>query len=163
MGPSLSAPQPKIQPHLVNASFCYADLVVCAVIRLAIRSGLTRFIVSYDIACKYSLKFLRRVLGGDVKLLPPDLQALPDILWLIGKFHIGGHREECLKQFSFDFNKLVGRMSGELVETVWAELNWLKQQCREMAPGSRIELINAHMNHWNFGKVTTMGESGSGI
>lgn len=122
------------------------------------RSGLTRLVVSYDIACKYSVHFLQRVLGGDVKLLQPQFESLAEMLWLIGKFHIGGHREECLKKFSFDYNELVGRMSGELVETVWAELNWLKQQCREMSSGSRIEVMTENMNYWNFAKVTRMGE-----
>lgn len=113
--------------------------------------------MSYDIACKYSIHFLRRVLGGNVKLLDRDFENLADMMWLIGKFHIGGHREECLKQFSFDYNDLVGRMSGELVETVWAELNWLKQQCREMSAGSRIEVMTENFNFWNFCKVTRMG------
>lgn len=115
--------------------------------------------MSYDIACKYSINFLERVLDGPVKLIPPEFESLPKILWLIGKFHIGGHREECLKKFSFDYNELVGRMSGELVETIWAELNWLKQQCREMSPESRIEVVSEAFNQWNFGKNAGMGES----
>lgn len=142
-----------------NSRYRYSDLVVCAIIRAAVRSGITRLIISYDIACKYSIHFLERVTGGKVRLLPEEFKELPNILWLIGKFHIGGHREECLKKYSFDYNDLVGRMSGELVETIWAELNWLKQQCREMGPGSRMDLMTEHLSHWNFGKLVRMGRS----
>lgn len=84
--------------------------------------------------------------------------SLATITWLIGKFHLAGHKEECSKKFSFNYNDLVGRMSGELVETIWAAFNWLKFQTREMGPGPREETLSDAMNFWNWLKIVRMGE-----
>lgn len=124
------------------------------------------FIFSYDIACKYSVHFWERIknaLGNKPPLFSAKSSeafetGLAAMTWLIGKFHLGGHKEECSKTYSFNYNSLVGRMSGELVETIWAAFNWLKYQTREMGPGTRIETLSDAMNHWNWLKIIKIGE-----
>lgn len=115
----------------------------------ALDNGLADVILSYDIACKYSVNFLKRVKTSPDQLLPEDIDKHIRITWLIGKFHLGGHKEECAKMYSFNYNKNVGRMSGELVETIWATFNALKPQTREMGPGPRREMLTDAMNFWN--------------
>lgn len=123
-------------------------------------NGLEDVIFSYDIACKYSVNFLKRVttagIDGEAPLISSEIETMLKITWLIGKFHLGGHKEECAKKYSFNYNESVGRMSGELVETTWLTFNALKYQTREMGPGPRRELITAAMNFWNALKVARM-------
>ena len=94
-------------------------------------------------------------------LCPPsrNLQSLVSILWLVGKFHLGGHREECQKAFNFNYTNGVGRMSGELVETIWSYFDYLKYQTREMGPGSRHEMLSDAMNYWNWQKLVKISKS----
>lgn len=117
--------------------------------RWALDNGVADVILSYDIACKYSVNFLKRVKTNPNPLLPDEIDKHIRITWLIGKFHLGGHKEECSKKYSFNYNKNVGRMSGELVETIWATFNALKPQTREMGPGPRREVLTDAMNFWN--------------
>lgn len=85
-------------------------------------------------------------------------EILSLIVWLIGKFHIGGHQKSCSARFSFNYTIGAGRMSGELVETIWVEFNFYKHQTREMTEGGRRDLLNDAFNHWNWMKCIGMGE-----
>lgn len=135
--------------------------------------GVLDFIVSYDIACKYSVNFVKRVteefrseevegqqstrISPGRSLLPASFFESASVKWLIGKFHLGSHRDECLKEYSFNFTRGVGRMSGELVETIWAYFDYLKYQTREMSEGARKELLTDAMNWWNWQKLVKIG------
>ncbi|KAG9016017.1 hypothetical protein FRB90_003840 [Tulasnella sp. 427] len=138
--------------------FYYVDVPMASVIDASIKEGLKDMIISYDIACKYSINFIKRVCDSPYPLLPPNLQSLVSIMWLIGKFHLGGHREECQKAFNFNYTSQVGRMSGELVETIWAYFDYLKYQTREMGPGSRQEMLSDAMNYWNWQKLVKLSD-----
>lgn len=124
----------------------------------SIASGIKDIIFSYDIACKFSINFLERVTGGPYTLLPADFDELVSVVWLIGKFHLAGHQEDCKKRFNFNYTKGVGRMSGELVETLWSYFDYLKYQTREMGQGSRQEMLSDAMNAWNWHKLVKMSE-----
>lgn len=126
------------------------------VIDATINEGLKDLVISYDIACKYSINFLNRVRDSPYPLLPPNIQSLVSIVWLIGKFHLGGHREECHQAFNFNYTSGVGRMSGELVETIWSYFDYLKYQTREMGPGARQEMLSDAMNYWNWQKIVKL-------
>ncbi|KIO31440.1 hypothetical protein M407DRAFT_67938, partial [Tulasnella calospora MUT 4182] len=142
--------------------FHYVDVPMSMVINTAIDRGLRDLVISYDIACKYSINFLNRVCASPYPLLPPDVQSLVSITWLIGKFHLGGHREECHQSFNFNYTPGVGRMSGELVETIWSYFDYLKYQTREMGPGARQEMLSDAMNYWNWRKIVKLGMLQSG-
>ncbi|KAG9017173.1 hypothetical protein FRB90_001477 [Tulasnella sp. 427] len=139
--------------------FHFVDVPMSMVIQAAIDSGLKDLVISYDIACKYSINFLDRVSNTAYPLLPANLQSLVSILWLIGKFHLSGHREECQKFFNFNYTKGVGRMSGELVETIWSYFDFLKYQTREMGPGSRQEMLSDAMSYWNWQKIVKLSDT----
>lgn len=108
-------------------------------------------LLSYDVACKWSIWFLRRL-----ALAPalPWAEGIPKLqtTYLIPKFHLGSHRPECADKYSFNYTEGVGRMHGEMVETIWAALNWLQYSTREMAAGHRREVISEAMNFWNWRK-----------
>ena len=129
------------------------------VIRQGLVDEVKRFVISYDIACKYGIGFKNRVSCGSIKLLDPDHLTDDLLCWLVPKFHLGGHQPSCADLFSFNYTKDVGHMSGELVETPWASLNWLQYSTREMGWGTRRDYLNIHFNHWNWKKIQRMGQS----
>ena len=53
---------------------------------------------------------------------------------------------------------LVGWMDGEAPERAWADSNLLAYSTREMGPGSRRDTIDDSFGHWNWAKVTELGE-----
>lgn len=115
-------------------------------------------IFSYDIACKYSINFLRRVTEGDVPLLDSTAdEAESKLTWLIGKFHLGAHKQECTEKYSFNYTWGVGRMSGELVETIWADFNFFRHQSKEMTVAARKDILNDAFNQWNWNKIIHLG------
>lgn len=139
-------------PHRSNLRFREVDIAVASVLLHCFMWGLTMVPFSYDIACKYGINFWARVSEGEIPLIDPVWKAICTIVWLVPKFHINGHKQECMEKFSFHFTKWVGRISGELVETPWAALNWLKYSTRKMLAGARADLLSDHFNEWNWGK-----------
>ncbi len=121
--------------------------------------GILWFIISYDIACKFGLRFLNRVLGAPYPLFEEnDRKTLEAITWLVPKFHLGGHQPECSDKYSFNYTAGVGRNHGEGVETIWSTLNWLKYSTREMGLGHRVEVLNDNMQAINWSKIQNIGD-----
>ncbi|KIJ36825.1 hypothetical protein M422DRAFT_77334, partial [Sphaerobolus stellatus SS14] len=119
--------------------------------------GTKRIIISYDIACKYHIHFDKRIANGDYPLMMPKERrqlAKKDIVWLVPKFHLAAHIENCADRFSFNWTKNVGRTSGESVDTIWANLNGLALATREMGFGHHRDAITDAMLAWNFRKTT---------
>jgi len=121
------------------------------------RRGCPRCLFSYDLSCKYCVNFLSRVTGGGGKVKLFDIKN-PKIDFLVPKFHLASHKPSCADTYSFNFTPLVGRMSGELVETVWSCFNWLQYSTREMGGGNRRDILFDHMNFWNWCKIIRMRE-----
>ena len=111
-------------------------------------------IVSYDIACQWSVYLKRRMANLDYTFL--DCWA--HVVYLVPKFHLPAHVIACRTQFSFNFTKGVGRMDGEAPERGWAEVNPLAASTKEMGPGSRHDTLDAHFGDYNWRKFIRMGE-----
>lgn len=154
-GPLPSSLSPLTSQRYFANRFRYVDVAFASVINIYLLLGILLFGISYDIACKYSIHFLARVVGA---LLPEELlhRASTWLRWFVPKFHLGGHQPSCADQFSLNYAKGVGRLHGEHVETVWSDLNPLKYSTREMAPGTRIEVLSDAMNEWNYKKLITI-------
>ncbi|KIJ55893.1 hypothetical protein M422DRAFT_132983, partial [Sphaerobolus stellatus SS14] len=120
-----------------------------------LKRGLKPIMISYDTACKYHIHFKKRISNGDYPLLKPKERRQlneRDIIWLVPKFHLAAHIEECADKFSFNWTKNVGRTSGESVETIWASLNGMATATREMGFGHRKDTIADAMNALNLRK-----------
>lgn len=139
-----------------SCRFRYMDIAVCNGMRPFIESGVPRVVLSYDVACKYSVNFKKRVMPADESKTALLDNCPPQITFLVPKFHLEGHVKECADRYSFNFTEGVGRMSGELVETPWAALNRLQASTTTMAAGRRIDTLSHHFNHWNWNKITRM-------
>ncbi|KAF8070016.1 hypothetical protein FPV67DRAFT_1413223 [Lyophyllum atratum] len=113
-------------------------------------------VVSYDIACQWSKNLRSRMdsyphemhISGSVKYM----------VYLVPKFHLPAHIEECNIKHSFNLTKGVGRTDGEAPERGWANINPIAQSTKEMGPGSRRDTIDDHFNDWNWKKTTQFGQ-----
>ncbi|KAJ3017904.1 hypothetical protein NUW54_g473 [Trametes sanguinea] len=133
--------------HL-GEKFCYMDFLLVSTLWGA---ALYLVLVSYDIACQYRKNFFKRLRED----FPPDMRAdLEDvhIRWAIPKNHIAVHGPN---HSHLSLNNLsgVGRVYGEGIESSWSSLNPVSMSTREMALATRHEVLNDHLNAWNWQKT----------
>lgn len=119
-------------------------------------SEVTRLVVSYDIACQWSINFQDRMLAMDHEFRLLDDQV--HIVFLVPKFHLPAHVASCRSKFSFNYTKGVGRTDGEAPERGWADVNPLAPSTKEMGPGSRRDTMDCHLGDSNWKKVTGFGK-----
>ncbi|KAF5342232.1 hypothetical protein D9611_002090 [Ephemerocybe angulata] len=93
-------------------------------------------------------------------ILAPRLQELfPKNLvldFLIGLFHVHGHKEECLHRFAPTYYPGAGVKSGEILESLWSTLNGAASSTRNMTLPHRSEMLDACMNDGNWRKLQGM-------
>ena len=103
----------------------------------------------YDIPCQYFV-YLDDRIGH---LLPPGLQ----IDRAIGLFHVHGHKEECFFRYSPSFIPFCGVVAGEILESLWANLNTITPAARTATLAHRTEIIDDHASDSNYKKAISMG------
>ncbi|KAK6969028.1 hypothetical protein R3P38DRAFT_2671570 [Favolaschia claudopus] len=119
-------------------------------------SPLLRFVVSYDIACQWHIKIWERMLGyNDATLLVDGRGKF--FTFLVPKFHLPAHIEECNLKFSFNLTRDVGQTDGEAPERGWANTNTLARSTKEMGPGHRRDILDDHWNDWNHTRIIALG------
>ncbi|KAJ7169278.1 hypothetical protein C8R43DRAFT_1085538 [Mycena crocata] len=77
--------------------------------------------------------------------------------FLVPKFHLPAHIEECNLRFSFNLTRDVGRTDGEAPERGWATVNPLASSTKEKGPGSRRDALDIHFNVGNHKKIIDLG------
>ena len=112
-------------------------------------------IISYDIACKWSIHHLERISNNHPDLNVEDLQ----FSYLVPKFHLPGHGTSCQTDYLFNYAKGVGRTHSETVEQGWANINLAALSTREMGPGARHLALDDAWSGWNWKKILGMGIS----
>ncbi|KAJ7114174.1 hypothetical protein C8R43DRAFT_1091380 [Mycena crocata] len=118
-------------------------------------TDLDRFFVSYDIACQWHKNIWARMSN-----YAPELWFEGDrkyMTFLVPKFHLPAHIEECNLRFSFNLTRDVGRTDGEAPERGWATVNPLASSTKEKGPGSRRDALDAHFNDGNHKKNISLG------
>lgn len=107
----------------------------------------------YDIGCSWFKNFYNRVMASDHLNLPNDL----DIICAIGKFHLGAHIKECFPLFSLNFVHGSAQVDGEILETLWSNLNKVAGSTRGMSQAHRQEVLDNYMNDSNWKKLVKSG------
>ncbi|KAF5380091.1 hypothetical protein D9615_006268 [Tricholomella constricta] len=115
-------------------------------------------VVSYDIACQWSIHIWKRM-EKYPRRLHLDAEGRQHIVFLVPKFHLPAHIMACQTVFSFNYNWGVGRTDGEAPERGWSHINPVATSTREMGPGSRQDTLDDHFGDWNWKKTTLMGVS----
>ncbi|KAJ7438372.1 hypothetical protein B0H11DRAFT_1752825 [Mycena galericulata] len=119
-------------------------------------TDLVRFFVSYDIACQWHINIMNRMASYEAELQIVDDKKF--LVFLVPKFPLPAHIEECNLKFSFNLTPEVGQTDGEAPERGWANANPLAGSTREMGPGARRDMLNEHFNDWNWKKIVALGK-----
>jgi hypothetical protein len=127
------------------------DFAFLAALRTTNTKDIERVLLLYDIACQYSVHLLERI--------EDDLPEGIEIDCGIGMFHVHGHQEECFYRFAPSFIPGAGNVAGEILETLWSELNQISSSTRTMTLASRAETLEDHTSDSNFKKTIGMRES----
>ncbi|TFY55526.1 hypothetical protein EVJ58_g8192 [Rhodofomes roseus] len=112
-------------------------------------------VVSYDIACQWSVHFWERMQKYD----PQWDRARRQFIFLIPKFHLPAHQASCRENYSFNYAKYVGRTDGEAVERGWSAVNGFSGSTRDMGPGARRDLLDDVFADYNWRKITRLPET----
>jgi hypothetical protein len=86
-------------------------------------------------------------------LLPSGLQ----INRAIGLFHVHGHKDECFFHYASSFIPGAGIVAGEILESLWANLNCVTLATRTATLAHRAEIIDDHAADSNFKKALGIG------
>ena len=126
------------------------DYIVASVLKgLAVRN----VVISYDIACKWSIHHLERISNNHPDLDVEDVE----FSYLVPKFHLPAHGTSCQTSYSFNYARGVGRTHGETVEQGWANVNSAALSTREMGPGARHLALDDLWGGWNWKKTLGIG------
>jgi hypothetical protein len=114
--------------------------------------GIPRSVICYDIACQFFTHFDDRVRKSPYLSVPEGMT----IEKAIGQFHIHGHQEDCFPKYTPNFIPGIGQVDGEIIETLWSQLNEVSGSTRSMSTFHRRETLNDHMNDSNWKKLLRM-------
>ncbi|KAJ3533262.1 hypothetical protein NMY22_g7406 [Coprinellus aureogranulatus] len=106
-------------------------------------------LLAYDVNCQYCIRFRKRIKKGPYLSLS---RAFP-IDFVIGLFHVHGHKDECLARFAPTYFPGSGATSGEILESLWSQLNPAGRTTRHMNLGRRADSIDACMYYNNLRKL----------
>lgn len=108
----------------------------------------------YDIGCQWYKNLARRIKASNFLYMP----AFHDFLVAIGKFHLGGHIEECFPLFSLNFLRGAAQVDGEILETLWWPIDKIAGITRAMSKAHRREILDDNMYDSNWKKWVGIGE-----
>ncbi|KAJ2928430.1 hypothetical protein H1R20_g8661, partial [Candolleomyces eurysporus] len=104
---------------------------------------------AYDINCQYCVNFRHWIADSGLQF-PPDLP----VTYLIGLFHVNGHKEECLWRFAPSYlSPGAGVTSAEIIESLWSQLNGAANITRTMTVSHRQEMLDACIADINWRKL----------
>ncbi|KAF6741412.1 hypothetical protein DFP72DRAFT_757635, partial [Ephemerocybe angulata] len=134
------------------------DYALCHAIANTSAKKTTGALLAYDINCQYCVNFRTRIARSPElsALFPPTLS----ISFVIGLFHVHGHKDECLSRFAPTYFPGSGVTSGEILESLWSTLNGAANVTRSMTLAHRSEMLDACMADSNWRKLQGMVANG---
>ncbi|KAJ7664818.1 hypothetical protein B0H17DRAFT_1211182 [Mycena rosella] len=115
--------------------------------------------ISYDIACQWQVHLLpcaKKI--KETTTVPTDLDQF-EIQFALPVWHAAAHKASCQTQNSLSYAAGVGRTDGERIERTWAVLNPLGFSTKEMGYGARHDAIEDRVDHLNFEKNVSQGDT----
>ncbi|KAF8992130.1 hypothetical protein BDQ17DRAFT_1432627 [Cyathus striatus] len=117
-----------------------------AIFSTLIGVNIARVLLTYDIACQWSINWKK----WNQKF--PEHMWIPDTMKFdtaIPSRHINGHGQSCRQNFSLRYITGVVRTCGEEIESSWYHTNPLAASEREMGPAACRETLNDYWTGWN--------------
>jgi Kyakuja-Dileera-Zisupton transposase len=105
----------------------------------------------YDISCQYTVHFMERI----GKLLPQGLTVEA----AIGLFHVHAHKDSCFFRYATSFIPGAGIVIGEILESLWSNLNTISHSARTATLAHRSEILDDHACDSNHKKTVAMRTS----
>ncbi|TEB28894.1 hypothetical protein FA13DRAFT_1632868 [Coprinellus micaceus] len=130
----------------------HGDYSLCQAAKTTRANETPGVLFAYDVNCQFCVNFRSRVLKGRYLDFPSNLA----LVFLIGLFHVHGHKEECLPRFAPTFCPGAGVASGEIIESLWSTLNGIAGIIRTMTLANRSDLLDACMADSNLKKLQGM-------
>ena len=133
------------------------DFALLSTLAPSLDAGISRVLVSYDIACQWHVNF-KAWLGKYAAF--PSLRLSDLKYWRVAipKFHLPGHGNECQTLFNLSYTKWAGRMDGERIEAGWAQTASMATWTRENGPNARRAILDNHWNANNWQKLLGLRE-----
>ena len=115
-------------------------------------------LIAYDVACQYSVGFKKR--WNDSLILQSIFGwFIASIIWAIGKFHLGAHKEACYPEYSLNHIEGAADEDGEGMERAWSNIIAILMASRTSTKGRRVESGNNVMQGNNYKTTIKMGQS----
>ena len=135
---------PYLSQKNMDYSFCHG--IACSNL-----GDIPRIRAYYDVQCQSSLKFKKYV------LVNPKYLSFPfekNTIFGIGEFHINGHIPKCFTQYSPQFIIGAAITEGEILESLWSEINDISPSCASSSLPNCTETLDNHFHASNFRKCT---------
>lgn len=134
------------------------DYAFASTISRDLEAGISRVVVTYDIACQWGINLDNRLSNYTATKDDIDLSSLQSIRFAVPKLHLIGHGKSCQLKYNLAFMRGVGMTHGETVETIWSHSTSLATWSRENGPQARHALLDTHWSGWNWRKVKNLRE-----
>lgn len=131
------------------------DYALCEALKAMNLDGGGKVMVIYDVMCQYHVNLWKRISENPFLTFPQKVE----LLLAIGLFHVHGHRDECLFRFATSFIPGAGMVDGEILESLWAQLNDVSRSTRTSTLAHRSEVLDDHMNYSNWNKMVNIVSS----
>lgn len=130
------------------------DYAVCQAFRTTKAHKTPSALIAYDVNCQYCVNFCKRIEKGRYLKCDPDFP----VDFVIGLFHVHGHKDDCLSRFTPTFFPGAGVTSGEILESLWSTTNGAAKRSRNMLMSRRWEYLDACMLDNNRRKMLSQGK-----
>jgi len=132
--------------------YCNMDFALMSTLTPSLEAGISRVLVSYDIACQWHKHLQTRLTSYNAF---PSLQLSTLKYWKVAipKFHLPVHGSGCQLSYNLAYTKWAGQMDGERIEAGWAQSTSMATWTRESGPNARRGILDDHWNASNWRKV----------
>lgn len=134
------------------------DLALLSTLLPATRSGVKRVLVSYDIGCQWWKNLQKRIASYPISSFF-ELKSLSYWNVVVPKFHLAGHGKNCQLLYNINFTKGAAMMSGEMIESGWAQSGSMAIWTRENGPFARRAVLDDHWGSENWRKLRRLRKS----
>lgn len=133
------------------------DFALMSTLAPSLGAGITRVLVTYDIACQWHKHLTARVESYH-HFSPSPLPKLKYWKVAVPKFHLPAHGHSCQALYNLSYTKFAGRTDGERIEAGWALANPMATWTRESGPNARRAILDDHWGALNWQKTLRLGK-----